>query len=339
MRRLVALALLTAGLLTACTGTEEPQNAVRLATLTDGIGSGAPGQQVTGARTLQVAAVGGTPTQTTVTNAVDAETLPGGGGLLLAFPDRLEARTPAGEVSATLPAPGFRACFVRLRASVARDRFAALSDCADGSPQQLAVYRSDLTLAWTVTLPPPTPALSESTRYVVSADPVTSDGAVWLTRPAVGGGSEVLRATSSGLTVLSTQASPVYDLGLRGGAVYAATDAGVQALNTAGVPTGAVVISGRQDRLYGSEGLLAAWRLSGNAEPLSLWDGARVGQIPAISQLRDATLAPDGNIYLLTPGALTGYDTVFGLQRNEWRPVTVSGNLNEARATTWLRPQ
>ncbi|ULH14736.1 hypothetical protein MF271_12095 [Deinococcus sp. KNUC1210] len=331
-RPLQTAALLSLALLTACTGTNEPQVTSKVALINAG------GSEL---RTLTPPDVGtGTPAANgatqAVTGAVDLEVLPGGSRMIVAFPDRLEVRDAALNVVSTLAAPSevTKACYVRLAASPARDLVAALSDCGNGAAEQLVVYRSDTSLAFVATLPPPTPTSSDLARFTV-----TTTGAVWLARPATGGGSELLRADSTGIKVVTVPpiAATVNDLAMRGTALYAATDSGVRLVNqTDGTLTQTPVLSGVYTRLYGSDRLLAAWLGSAGNQPLTIWDGTKTGSPALVTDLRDVTFAPDGNVYYLTGTALTGADTVLGLSQSTWRPTAVLTNLNDARALTWL---
>ncbi|WP_371827098.1 hypothetical protein [Deinococcus sp. QL22] len=338
-------------LLAACTGTEEGLPILRLAVLTNG------------GTTLQTVTTGGisgdpAPAEFTVpvTGGVSLDTLPGGGRALLTLAAGLESRdanlaTP----QAFTALPFTPVCLTSTATSAARDRLLTLSACLNG-PQQLALYRSDGTLIWTATLPTFTPPIPGPDTPPVRLAVLGDTGVV--ARPALGGGSEVLRAAPATLgdpvatvtTPLPTP--PIRDLAPYGTAILAATDTGVQTLGPTGVPDTAQPVAafgtGRVDRLWtnatGNRSLLAAWRdntLSGvSSEPLRLWDGVRAtaATVAFIDRLRDVTLAPDGNLYALTPFALTRYDTVFGLQQGNWQPATLLSSLNDARAVTWLVP-
>jgi hypothetical protein len=338
-------------LLAACTGTEEGSPTLRLAVLTDG---GAT------LRTVTTGGIAGQPAPTEVTvpvtGGVSLDTLPGGTRTALTLAGGIESRdvnlaTP--QAFAALPFSPV--CLTTTAASAARDRLLTLSACPNAA-QQLALYRSDGTLIWTATLPtftPPIPGLDTPPIRLA----VLGDTAV-VARPALGGGSEVLRAAPATVgdpvaTVTTPLPSPaIRDLAPYGSSLLAATDTGVQALGSTGLPDAAQAVAAfgaqRVDRLWtnasGDRSLLAAWRdntVSGtSSEPLRLWDGVRANAaiVAYIDRLRDVTLAPDGNLYALTPFALTRYDTVFGLQQGNWQPATLLGGLNDARAVTWLVP-
>ncbi|MFC4456332.1 hypothetical protein [Deinococcus sonorensis] len=327
--RFLALAALSLSLLSACTGTTEPTVSVGVALVNQngnelrsvvGPGTSAAAQPVTGALDLQVLASGKT--------------------VVVAYRDHLETRGLTLQNPVPLPGPGsgFTPCFVRLAISPARDRVAALSDCGNGAAEQLAVYRSDGLLDYTATLPPPTPTDSANTRFTI-----TPDLNIWVARPAIGGGSELLRVSSAGITVVTNPplSTAVHDLAVRGGTLYAATDQGVLAVNpTSGALAATPVISGVINRLYSDNTLLAAWLLdsSASSQALTLWDGTRRG-VPAYpADLRDVTFGPDGKAYLLSGNKVTSYDTVFGFQRGDWQPTDLITTLQGARALTWIAP-
>lgn len=324
---LLLAALLPPLLLVACTGTTEPQSSTRLGLINAG---GAELRTVTPGLT-------GSDLTVPVNSAVGVEVLPGGSQLLVAFRDHIELRDASLGSAVTLTAPvGVTPCYVRLRASPARDRFAALSDCGSGAAEQLVVYRSDASLAFFATLPPPTPSSSDLSRFAV-----TADQAVWLARPATGGGSELIRTDANGVQVVTNPplSANVYDLAMRGNFLYAATDSGVRQINLVDATLSqTIAIPALANRLYGSDRLLGAW-LSGagsQAQALTIWDGTRSGVAAYPSDLRDLTFAPDGNAYALTGTTLSGLDTVLGLNQGNWQPTDVATGLNDARAVTWL---
>ena len=321
--RATFLALLAPLLLVACTGTTEPQPSARLGVVNAG---GAELRVVTpGAADLPLA-VGG---------AVDLEVLPGGSRLLIAFADHIELRDASLGGLVTLPTPaGVTPCYVRLRASPARDRVAALSDCGQGAAQQLVVYRSDGSLAFVATLPPPSPTRSDLSRFTV-----TGGQAVWLARPATGGGSELIRADENGVQVVTNPPlnANVSDLAMRGGSLYAATDSGVREVSLQdGSLSQTVALATVANRLYGSDRLLGAWLSGAGSQALIIWDGTRSGAAFFTSDLRDLSFAPDGNAYALTSSTLTRLDTVTGLNQSGWQSSEVGSGLNDARAVTWL---
>lgn len=326
LNRLLPL-LLAPLLLAACTGTTEPQSNARLGLINAG---GAQLQTVT-------PAAAGSNTVQAVSGAVDLEVLPGGSQLLLAFRDRIERRDAAFAGAITLAAPaGVTPCYLRLRASSARDRVAALSDCGQGAAPQLVMYRSDGSLAFTATVPPPTPSSSDASRFAV-----TGDQAVWLARPATGGGSELIRADQNGVVVVTVPPlrATIYDLATRADTLYAATDTGIRAVNLAdGSLSATTAFPGQATRLYGNDRLLGAWLSGSGSQPLTIWDGtpSGVGVASYPSDLRDLTFAPDGNAYALTGTTLTQLDTVLGLRQNSWLPTDVASGLTDARAVTWL---
>ena len=317
--------LLSTLLLVACTGTTEPQSTTRLGVVNAG---GAELRTVTPGLT-------GSDLTRPVNGAVDLEVLPGGSRLMVAFRDHIELRDASFGGAVTLSAPvGVTPCYVRLRASSARDRFAALSDCGSGAAEVLVVYRSDGSLAFFATLPPPTPSSSDLSRFAL-----TADQAVWLTRPATGGGSELLRTDENGVKVLTNPplSATIYDLATRGNLLYAATDSGVRQVNLADATLSqTVAIPALANRLYGSDRLLGAWLSGAGSQALTIWDGTKIGVAAYPSDLRDLTFAPDGNAYALTGNGLSGLDTVLGLNQGNWQPTDVATGLNDARAVTWL---
>ena len=327
-KRLAPL-LLAPLLLLACTGTTEPESTARLGLINAG------GAQL---RTVTPGAATGDTVQT-VTGAVDLEVLPSGTQMVVAFRDHLELRDASLGNVTPLPVPtGVTPCYVRLRTSPARDRIAALSDCGNGAAEQLVVYRSDGTLAFTATLPPPSPTSSDLSRFAV-----TTGQAVWLARPATGGGSELIRADENGVQVVTNPplSVTIYDLAMRGSNLYAATNLGVRQVSlteatlsqTAPFPNLAQL---PVTRLYGSERLLGAWLSDLGSQPLIIWDGTTSSAAAYPTDLRDLTFAPDGNAYALTGSTLTRLDTVLGLSRGTWQPTDVATGLSDARAVTWL---
>lgn len=338
-------------LLAACTGTEEGAPALRLAVLTDG------------GATLRTVTTGGlsslpAPAEITVpvTGGVSVDTLPGGTRLALTLGGGIESRDVNLATPQAFTALPFSAvCLTSTATNAARDRLLTLSACPNAL-QQLALYRSDGSLIWTANLPTFTPPIPGTDTPPIRLAVLGDTGVV--ARPALGGGSEVLRATpaTTGETVATVTIplpSPaIRDFAPYGTSLLAATDTGVQPLGPTGLPDAAQTLaafgSQRVDRLWtnasGNRSLLAAWRdniVSGtSSEPLRLWDGVRTSAatVASIDRLRDVTLAPDGNLYALTPFALTRYDTVFGLQQGNWQPTTLLSNLNDARSVTWLVP-
>lgn len=354
MKRPVPLLLLPL-LLAACTGTEEPTPTLRLALL---LGGGAVLRTVTPAADTATPAV--TDNQTvTVDGGVRLDTTPAGNRLLLTLAGGIETRNADladRQAFVAPPNPPFTSvCFTASALSAARDRLLALSACANG-PQQLALYRSDGTLVWTALLPtflPPAPGTdTPPIRLAVRGDV----GIV--ARPRLGGGSEVLRAavnaTGDPVAIVSDPlpTAAVRDLAPYGPDLLAATDTGIRKLGVTGAPDPTATLSAfgtaRYDRLWtgvsGTRSLLAAWRsnvLAGTgSEPLLLWDGvkASAATVDVVADLRDVSIALDGNLYALTGVALNRYDTVYGLQQGNWRTRTLLSGLTDPRAVTALVP-
>ncbi|GAA0510834.1 hypothetical protein [Deinococcus depolymerans] len=339
-------ALLLTALLGACTGTEEVSAPLTLAVLSDG-----------GAvlRTVTPTDTNGTVTaperaRVTVAGGVSLATPAGGRRLLLTRRDGVESRAPDLNDPRPYPDPAFTPrCDLRSAQNAARDRLLILSDC--GGVQNLALYQN-ATPVWTAALPTAlvtTPAPdAPPTRLAVQGDVAV------VTRPRLGGGSEVLRAApvTAGDPVAQVslpQAAPaIRDLANLGGTLIAATDTGVQSLTPAGLPdpttTRAALGAVRFDRLWTGGALLAAWRdpaLAGTgSEPLRLWDGraTTAATVENVSDLRDLTVTPDGFLYTLTGSALRRHDTLLGLQNGNWRSVTLPVALNDARSVSWIAP-
>ncbi|QFP76008.1 hypothetical protein [Deinococcus sp. AJ005] len=349
--RLTALCL-TPALLVACTGTEEPQVALRVALLTDG---GATLRTVTPNADSSSAPVNADKT-VPVIGGVTLNSLPSGQRLALTLKTGIESRSSDLADPQPFVTPPFTpVCLIQTASSAARDRLLTLSQC-DNGPQQLALYSAGGTLIWTAPLPtflPPAPGTDvPPVRLAVSGDV----GVV--ARPRLGGGSEVLRAAlqNVGDTVavvsdpLPTPA--IRDLVAYNAGLLAATDTGVQKLSATGLPDGAALAAfgaRRFDRLWsgtaGSQNLLAAWRSSvlsnQNAQPLLIWDGnasRAASTVASVADLRDITLAPDGNLYTLTATSLTRYNTALGLQSGNFTPRVLLTGLNDARAVIWLVP-
>ena len=330
--RPVLAALALTALLSACTGTTEGGVVIRLAVLS---GSGS-------AASLSAVDVGtaGTKLTTPVPGAVDLEALPGGSGLAVLYADHLEIRDPNLSKPLTLPNPtggGFQACYVKLWASVSRDRLAALSDCGGGALQGVAVWRSDGSLAFSAGLSAPSPTTPLQTRLAVQGD------TVWAVHPAVGSGSELLRVTrnSDGSSSLSTPVNlaTVNDLTFFRNTLYAATATGVKTLANDGTLTALPSnsqLSGNTTTLYSDDRLLGAW-LKTYSAPLLIWNGNKTGTPAYFSALRDLTYAPDGTLYTLNDTTLTQFDSAYGLADSGWRGADLA-TFSDPRAVSWLIP-
>lgn len=349
--RLAPLFLLPA-LLSACTGTEEPQVALRVALLTNG---GATLRTVTPNADSAAAPVTNNGA-VEVSGGVTINSLSTARRLALTRAEGIESLGSGLNDVQAFAKPDFDpVCLTRTVSSAARDRLLTLSDCP-GGPQRLALYREDGTLVWTARLPTfvaPTPGPDvPPVRLAVSGD------VALVARPRLGGGSEVLRVAQTTAGSPQAEASAplptpaVRDLVAYSSGILAATDSGVQRVADTGVPDGVALAafgSGRVDRLWsgtaGSRSLLAAWRSDAGgslgSQPLRLWDGTpgKAAVTAALfSDLRDLTLAPDGYLYTLTASTLSRYDAALGLQSGNFIPRVLLGSLNDARAVIWLIP-
>lgn len=366
MTRLLLTALpLTALLLAACTGTEEGTLSIRLAVLE---GGGATLRAVTTRGTgVQPVPVPDDPDPVRVNGGVALDTLPGGKRFALTLSGSLESRdvnlADPQPFAPPFDAPGYAPpCLKTTVMNAQRDRLLTLSECENGR-QQLALYRTDGTLVWRA-VPPvayvPTDPDAPPTRIALTRENNVDIGVV--ARPALGGGSEVLRVAAETGAAVADVSTPVPTPAIRdlapaaNGVIYAATDTGIQPLTSSGVPNAQATLAafgtGRVDRLWTSVGsgtggnLFAAWRdttlSGGSSEPLRLWDaaGTRSSAVTVVNvaELRDVTFAPDGNLYALTRTSLTSYDILFGLSQNNWRATTLLYRLEGARAVTWLVP-
>lgn len=344
--------ILTPALLVACTGTEEPQVALRVALLTDG---GATLRTVTPNADSSAAPVDANRSEA-VTGGVTLNSLSGGQRLALTLRGGIESRdSDLNDAQPFAALPFTETCLVQTVSSAGRDRLLTLSQCLNG-PQQLALYNASGTLIWTALLRaslPPSPGPDvPPVRLAVLGD------VGLVARPRVGGGSEVLRAAPRTVGDAVAEVSDplptpaIRDLVAYNQDILAATDTGVQRVDATGVPDGTALAAfgaRRSDRLWsgsaGSQNLLAAWRsdaLSGqSAEPLLVWDGnttRAATTVASVSDLRDLTLAPDGNLYTLSASTLTRYNAALGLQSGNFTPRTLLTGLNDARAVVWLVP-
>lgn len=360
---LVAGALLGASLtLSGCTGTDEGLSTLRLALLTE---DGAALRSVdtgasAGTSDLSAPITLGEP----LGPGRDLHTVGSGRTLLVTRRGGVEARDadlegeprPFGALPTT-----FTPCLTQSAVNAARTRLLTLSECPNDAGQYLALYSADGTLIWTATLRTFTPPVGGDTPPTRLA--VVGDVGI-VARAALGGGSEVIRAAprASGdpvrdLVAVVSDPLPtvaIRDLANFGSSVYAATDSGVRSLLATGEPNLTAELpafgNARYDRLWdgviGGRNLLFAWRdnaltLSG-AEDLRVWDGeaTTLRTVASLGGLRDLTLAPDGNLYVLTSGSLLRYDVILGLENSNWQRTTLltDAALSGARALTWLVP-
>lgn len=323
MKRPLVLSLLTLPLLlSACTGTTEELPSIRLV-IADG------------ARTLRsVDSQRPSAAPVSVTTTSDVVGLAGaqsGTRVAVAFPDRVELRDAALAVRATLSAPsGFTPCFTGLRGDENGTRLAVLSSCANATSQDVVLFDPAGNALFRVQLPLPTfdPALL---RFDVSGD------TVFLARPTIGGGGEVLRVTSSGATSILTTPAPIRDLVVRGSTVLVSTGTGVSPINLAANPPalGAPVLTVGAERLFSGGNLLVAFDADVSSGTVSVTnDGSVTSTIPFVSTLRDATVAPDSYLYLLQRTSLSRVDVVrlVATPPNSFLGVTIA----DGRFLAWV---
>lgn len=352
-------------LLVACTGIEDTSPSIRLAVLTDG---GKTLGYVTSSETAAGTYNPGTPSVPTsltnpisVTDGVDLQTLNNGRSVALTRRQVIETRDAAlANPQPFKPLPtGVTPCFNQTVMSAQHDRLLSLSACDNGI-QTLALYRTDGFLIWTAPLPLFTPPVrTDGTPPIRLA--VQGDIGI-VARPALSGGSEVIRAgpRNSGdpvqdLTAVVSDPQPtasIRDLAPFGSSIYAATDTGVHPLLPSGLPDSTNTLAAfgpiRLDRLWsgstGTRNLLAAWRdnrlNNTGGEYVRLWDGARstAANVDWLSEVRDATFASDGNLYVLTSSRILRYDTVYGLAQGNWQAATIVTSLSNPVSLTWLVP-
>lgn len=351
--------LLGAGVLSACTGTEETPPPLRLALLLRG------GERLAYVDTTPPTGQTLTNFTPTLTGEQDVaggrmlHTVGGGQTALLTRQGAVEQRDPLLNVVSTFAAPSFDPCFVRSALNPARTRLLVLSQCND-AVQRLALYNVDGTVIWTASLGTAPVPLSETDAPPVRLAVVGDVGVV--TRPALNGGSEVIRAAPrlsgdplqdiTAVTTAPERTVALRDLALFGTTIYAATDNGIYPLLDTGLPDltkrVAAFGEGRFDRLWGASigtrNLLLGWRDGTNSvstdQNLRLWDGvaATTQNVGYVTELRDLVLPPDGNLYVLTRTTVTRYDAILGLQSGNWSPRLVLSGLNDARSLTWLVP-
>ena len=348
--------------LSACTGTEERAPALRLALL---LGGGSALATVDTAPPAEADLATFTPTLSTpvlVEGGRALHTVTNGQAFLLTRAGAVERRDVSGGVVNTFAAPPFDPCFRASALNPTRTRLLVLSQCENDAAQRLALYTTEGTLLWRAALgSAPVPLPGPDVPPILLA--VVGDVGV-VSRPALGGGSEIIRAAprASGdaaldqvaVTSLPERTVAVRDLALLGTAVQAATDSGVYPLLDTGLPDltrrVAALGEGRVDRLWGfslgTRTVLFAWRdtsISGAGDPyLRVWDGnpatTTSQNVTYATDLRDLTVAPDGNLYVLSSTALNRYDLILGLQNGNWQPRSLLFGLNDARALTWLAP-
>ncbi|WP_291424085.1 hypothetical protein [Deinococcus sp.] len=369
-RRVLGAALLST-LLVGCTGTQEPALDVRLGLITDGGQTlGYADQLATPDGAVTARFTRATPLATDPNGAgkgVGLLNLNSGSNAILTTTNaaqlldaNLSNPQPFNSLNvAYTPSP----CLIKSVLSPTGDRLLTLSDCQGN--QKVALFNVNRTLIWYANLSArtasPTGNDTPPTRIAVLGDV----GIV--ARPALGGGSEVIRVAPRTPTgdpaqdLIAVVGDPLPSMSIRDLAavagspsvIYAATDSGVRPLQATGVPdassgTNSQVAFGsaRVDRLWsglgGSRRVLAAWRdneASGNgSEPLRLWDVARTTAVTVanFSSVRDLTFDLNGQLYVLTRKVLSRYDTSLGFQQGSWNGKTLLTTLNDPQAITWL---
>lgn len=334
---LFMLLALSSASLSGCTGTEDQGTTIRYVALSG------EGPKAT-LSAIDLGTASSSAPDTAVAGAVGLENYGNGQKLAVLYRDHLEQRDASLKntgASGLFPNPeNFTPCYVRLVSSLIHDRLAALSDCGQGGTQDIVVWRADGTLAFKVTLPPPTPSTPQQTRYVVQGD------IVWAVHPATAtGSSELIRAVrnpDNTVTVsVPVQLPNVYDLSYYRNQLYAATDQGVQTLDdkgNLGAVTGQPLLANRADRLYSDDRLLVAWRNSGSAEPLYVWNGNKVASAGNVAALNALTIAPDGTFATLQGSTLVTYDSVSGFERAAWNVQSARYLSGGGSAISWLVP-
>lgn len=317
--------LLVPVLLAACTGTEEELPALRLV-IADA------------ARTLRSVDVNAPTTSpknvTTTSDVVGLETLPNGTSVAVAFYDRIEVRDAELAVLSTFTATTFTPCFTGLSASNDGVRLALISSCT-GEAQRVALFSSAGTLLFSQPLPLPTsdPA---TLRVAVVGD------AVFVARPRIGGGGEVLRATATAVTSLLTTPNAIADLAAWRDTVYVSTGTSVSPINSATPPAlGTALLSVGAERLFAGAGStrFAAWDADTSGGTVTITDGAATATtstVPFVTALRDAVFGPDGYLYLLRQNSLSRVDVV-RLVANPTQ-TNVGASVSDGRFLAWVVP-
>lgn len=343
-------------LLSGCTGTVEGGSATTLTLLTQG---GAALQRVdlpaAASDTPRPVAELGDPVA--IGGGVDLHPQQGSRRVLLTRTPATEERRPDLTALNTFEAPPFPVCWQASAVSPGSERYFALSQC-EGGPQNVAMYSPDGELRWWTALPLAAAPLSGTDTPPIRVAVAGDVGVV--ARPVLGGGSEMLRvAVTNPGDERAEYSDPQPTVAVRdlatlvsaGGqpTVYAATDAGVFSLTTAGVPDANPLPAfgpERYNRLWASEAavgsapVLFAWRgeaIQGSLRlPLRVWNGTSTAQdsaqtIDSFNNLRDAAVA-DGYLYLLTENSLYRYDAIIGVRQNSWRLENLGVQLRDARA-------
>ncbi|PYE54205.1 hypothetical protein [Deinococcus yavapaiensis] len=321
MKRILALMTLPL-LLAACTGTVEELPSIRLV-----IADGARTLRSVNSQSPSTSPV----TVTTTSDVVGLTSAQSGTRVAVAFPDRVELRDANLVVASTIAAPsGFTPCFSGLRGDENGSRLALLSSCTNNTQQNVLLYSPNGDLIFNQQLP--LPSYDPSTiRFDVSAD------AVFLARPTISGGGEVLRVTATGTTTLLTTPSPIEDLVVRGATVFVSTSGSVTPINAAASPPalGTPLLTLDAERLFSNGNLLVAFDADTSNGTVSVTnDGAVTARVPFTPALQDATVAPDSYLYLLQRTGLARVDVVRLVESPTRNYLGV--NVTDGRFLAWI---
>lgn len=339
-RHALLLSALSAAL-SACTGTDEPTTPDRLV-VADGL------------RELLLVRVGAdadpvTPISLPTTDndvIVGLTAVASGRAFAVAFPNRVEIRSPEGVVSATLtpPASGagsFTPCFAKLTANEAGSRLTVLNACP-GAFLRVAQFDVRLDsaggaggeLRWQQELSGLPVGTQEAANLrnpnfgtttpnpsgVLLAMGGPDDDTVVVTRrvnanDVFGTTSDVFRARNADpddtdAPRVSTAPISINDLASLGGNFYAATDGGTFLFNADAGTTGTTaLVNVRATRLFARRGLLVSWDGPGaSALVFGPATPATRTTLSGLSSLRDLTISLDNYLYALTSGDVIRYD-------------------------------
>lgn len=276
---------------------------------------------------------------------VGLATVQNGRRIAVAYANRVEFLDLALNVTASILPARFENCaIVKMRADAAGGRLALLVNCGAGV-QQLRLFDTNGVerLAFTfddlfqfpaseVHLAPFGEGLvvarpTNITRTVDTVFRIDVDGPDANTDPDV---TPLLPASAN---------TNVNDLAVQSGTVYVGTDAGV--FSVANNTTVATLITGRSTRVFAngsSPRLLAAFNPTSGTLVVSNFTTLFVYQ--GFLDIRDATFAPDGYLYLLQPSSLSRLDTarLNTFQSTATVSTPSSYSQTDGRALTWVLP-